>query len=216
MSNSINECSHAADEQTEEAVVKVEKYVDLFKSILDTNNPKAAINHIYFDEENMVATDTRIMLVYKHGLDIKTPFIAVNPKVKAVELMLKNEKDAGTIGMLKDTWRKVTHKEKGLTLFYPDYKRIEVKDITKYKNQPAVPLSVLRTIKDEEDGLSALYSLGYNSRIIFDYVAFSPFMKKLKKIEFDEIHFTDQNHPVKLKKEDLYVIIMPIVFEGRS
>lgn len=175
---------------------KQEKYVDLFKAILPTGNPKFVINHVYFDEENMVATDTRVLLIHKHGMDIKTPFCAVNPKVKTNLYNLSDMKNFGSIEMGKQVW---TAKE---SPGYPDYERIV----------PKTPNYEVDIMDLKPLGLDTLYLYSFNNGIIFDYVGMSAFMKQLSKIMFDKMYFKDKEHPIMLENEDLRVIIMPIVY----
>ncbi len=206
MSNSPSECSLPADEQAEDAVWHMTKYVDLFKTILDTNNPKEELNHIYFDEENMVATDARMMVVYKHGMDIDVPFMAVNPRVKvskakkpkieAIDYSLSKWTNIGTIRMLKDEWNKVIPPEG--TRGYPDYKRI----MPKYSSEGLAKVS----------GLDALYKRGYYHGIMFNYIEYCQFMKKLDKIEFTKVYFENKDLPIMLENDDLKVIMMPVVY----
>ncbi len=186
--------------------MKIEKYVDLFKTILDINNPKEQLNHIYFDEENMVATDSRIMVIYKHGMDIDVPFMAVNPRVKVsksknpkvitTDYALTGWVKAGTITMLKDEWAKAFPPEG--TRIYPDYKRI----IPKHSSEGLANVS----------GLDELYSRGYYHGIMFNYIEYCQFMKKLDKIEFTKVYFESKYLPIMLENDDLKVIMMPVVY----
>ncbi len=190
---------------------KMEKYVDLFKSILEVKNPKFVLNHIYFDEENMVATNTRILLIHKHGMEIDTPFIAVNPKVKVDGYNLNKEKSLGSIQMLKEEWNKVMPEKVGPALVYPNYERIDVKEINKGLMEGKAALNI-EPVKSKEGGLNALYWLAYNEGIVVDYVGHANFMKKLAKIDFDNLYYTEKKYPVKLENDDLKIILMPMTF----
>ena len=145
----------------------------------------------------MVMTDTRVLMIHKHDLDVKTPFCAVNPKVKTNGYDLNENKSLGEIEMGKQTWvmKEVDN--------FPSYDRV-IPRSREYQ---------IETTDLKPLGLDTLYKLSYDKSIVFNYVDMAPFMKHLNKIEFSSYSFRDKDHPVMLENEDLKVIIMPMVFK---
>ena len=106
------------------------------------NIMKKEINHILVDSENMVATDTRILIVKKHNMDIQKPFLLINDKAKHVMNTEAIEFNMKASYVLANG--------------YPSYKRI-------------IP-ELKRMVDINSKFIKALYEISSKHGVMFDYV----------------------------------------------
>lgn len=161
--------------------------MQLLNKILPTNNPKLEINHIFLDSENMVATDTRILIVKKHGMDdIDKEYVIVNPKAKDKSIK---------IDTLIDGMGYSTNYGK-----YPDYKRILTKE-------PMVK------VEGDVDGLTLLQMICAEKGMMINFVDYAAFMKMLSKITFNRYYVGGKNLPITIANDEYTIVLMPIVMQ---
>lgn len=171
--------------------MNTETMIKACEAIVPNNNLKTEINHILIDEENMVATDTIMMVICPHGEEIKEKALMVNNKAKyeiLVDGVIFNRYPCNS------TWSET----------YPDYKRILPEDIEKNR----------RISANGENLIYAMYRVTHDKGVIFGYVNFAPKLKKLDKLlgEVDYAVFTAKDRPVMFVfKNGVKFIIMPIV-----
>ena len=118
-----------------------------------SNNPKLEINNIYVDAENIVATDTTMILIKPHGWDdIVEPFMIVNSKAKS------NVKTTAL-------WNNLAISREGR---YAEYKRMIPKDLTDEIE-----------LKQHDDLKIALYKLVKEKNVIINFLDFAVKLNKL-------------------------------------
>jgi len=161
--------------------------MELLKTILPKNNPRKELNHIYVDNDNMVATDTTIMIIKKNILSIDKPLLIINTHAKddiksndILDNMMINYCDAPN---------------------YPDYKRIvpKVENITK--------------LPDKYSFINTLYQITSEHGVMFDYVKNAPLYKKMNKLlgEVEAYQVRDKKSIVVIYSGDYKIIMMPLV-----
>ena len=160
----------------------------MLKTILPNNNPKYELNHILVDDENMVATDTSIMIIKKHDFDFKKqPFLVLNDKAKTpinVEGIELEEKVSYTMANT-----------------YPDYRRIM---LDRNKTKVYFP--------EYYEFIDCLYELSHELCFIFNWEQYATKYKKIAKLlpKVEKVYYTQENTPVMIIAEEYTVIIMPI------
>ena len=160
--------------------------MQLLNKILPTNNQKLEINHIFLDGENMVATDTRILIVKKHGMNIDRECLIVNPKAKDKSIK---------IDTLIDGMGCSTNYGK-----YPDYKRILTKEPMTY-------------MEGDVDGLTLLQIICAEKGMMIDFVNYAAFMKMLSKISFNRYYVGEKNLPITIANDEYTIVLMPMVIQ---
>jgi len=173
---------------------------DILTQLRENNNPKKELNHIYVDSENMVVTDTKILLVYKHNMEIDDQFLLLNQKYK---MNMDFNIDDGFMEFGVDVYRKKAlykekPKDKSYFYNYPNYKRI-------------LPTYNSKKFKSHLRGIDALYTITSLNGSVFDYIKFSTFLKKLNKIRFDRYYFSEKNLPIAIENDNLIVVLMPLL-----
>jgi len=140
-----------------------------FEVIVPKDNFRQNINNIHVDETNIVATDTRLLLIKPHGWNIPKPFTIVNQKVK------KN------IIPFTGTWenRKIND---NLQCF--NYKYI----IPLESNVESLKVPKEETLK------TALYRLSIYYSVVIDYLDHATKLNKLNRLlgEIVYVGYTDQ------------------------
>ena len=160
----------------------------ILKIILPNDHTKLQLNHIFVDDENMVATDTEIMIIEKHNFDFdEQPFLVLNEKAKIpvkAESIELGEKVNYTIA--KD---------------YPNYKRI-ILDTDKTK---------IYTPQYYEF-IECLYELSHELGFIFNWEHYTVKYKKINKLlpKIEKVYYTSENAPVMIIAGEYTIIIMPI------
>ena len=161
----------------------------LLAKILKTNLPKLEINHIFSDSKNMVATDTRILIVKKHGMEhifegkkclIINPKAKVQPKIDAIEGQM-----AVNISQAES---------------YPDYHRVLTKEPMTY-------------MKGDVDGLTLLQMICAEKGVMIDFVNYAGFMKMLSKISFNRYYVGEKILPITIANDEYTIVLMPIVIQ---
>lgn len=178
------------------------KYIDILIGIREKSNPKKELNHIFIDRENMVVTDTRILVIYKHEIeDIDGEYLLLNPKAKdAIDF----DKKDGFFEFGLDVLRRKRldiedNNNGGYPLNYPDYNRI-------------VPTEKYTSFDNSCPGIEALYMICQKHSVAIDFIKFSKFFKKVDHVMFDKYHFTESSYPIAIKNDYLTLVIMPLVF----
>ncbi|TET89659.1 MAG: hypothetical protein E3J96_01405 [Sulfurovum sp.] len=174
---------------------------NILTQLRENNNPKKELNHIYVDSENIVVTDTRILIVHKHNMDIKDDFLLLNQKCK-INMDFNIEDGFMEFGV--DVYRKkILLREKpktgnGYFYNYPDYKRI-------------IPKIDSKKFSHHLKGVDALYTLTSQNGVVLDYVKFATLFRKLDKIRFDRYYFSEKNMPIAIENDNLMIVLMPLV-----
>ena len=160
----------------------------ILKTILPNNNQKYELNHILIDDENMVATDTKIMIIKKHDFDFKKkPFLILNNKTK---MSIKAE------GI--ELEEKVNF---SMAQNYPDYRRIM---LNTNKTKVYIPKYY--------EFIDCLCELSYKFGFIFNWKDYATKYKKIDKLlpKIKKVYYTSENAPVMIIAEEYIIIIMPI------
>ena len=160
----------------------------ILKTILPNNNQKYELNHILIDDENMVATDTKIMIIKKHDFDLKKqPFLVLNNKTK---MSIKAE------GI--ELEEKVNYT---MANTYPNYRKIML-DTDKTKIY----------IPKYYEFINCLYELSHELGFIFNWEQYATKYKKIDKLlpKIEKVYYTQENAPVMIIAEEYIIIIMPI------
>ena len=160
----------------------------MLKTILPNNNPKYELNHILVDDENMVATDTNIMIIKKHDFNFKKqPFLVLNDKAKTLINAEGIELEEKVNYTMVNT--------------YPNYKGIML-DTNKIKVY----------IPQYYGFIDCLYELSYKFGFIFNWEQYATKYKKIAKLlpKIEKVYYTQENAPVMIIAEEYTVIIMPI------
>jgi len=177
------------------------KYLDIFSKIRENTNPKVELNHYFIDNENIVVTDTRMLAILKHGEEIDSKHLLLNPKFK---LGMDWDKEDGFYDLGPEVLKKKKlldepNKEDNSYFYkYPDYKRI-------------IPQTESKYFRRETRGLDALYQLTFDHGIVFDFVKFSPRMKALDKIYFKSYRYSEKTSPIMFENDEFIFIIMPLI-----
>jgi hypothetical protein len=166
------------------------------KTMLDKNNPKYEINHIFVDQENIVLTDTRYLIVIKHDLDIKQDMLLINDKAK-YEYLHQNYSDIFGSNYIT----------KGFS--YPEYKRLIRGDMDfKYST--------------DGDLFNSIYDIQSKYPIAINFKLFQT-LNKLNKfsIYIDKFIYNEYKLPLHLKgsiihencsfENDFYITFMPTI-----
>ena len=161
--------------------------MQLLNKILPTNNPRLEINHILLDSENMVATDMRILIVKKHGMDdIDKEYVIVNPKAKDKSIKIDTLIDG--MGCSTDYGK------------YPDYHRVLTREPMTY-------------MEGDVDGLTLLQMICAEKGVTIDFVNYAGFMKMLSKISFNRYYVGGKNLPITIANDDYTIVLMPMVMQ---
>jgi len=162
--------------------------MEILKTILNRNNPKIEINNIFVDKENMVSTDTTILIVKKHNQDIEKSFLIINDKAKDklnAEDIVFDEKINYT-----DANR------------YPEYKRI-------------VKWNGLKEYIPKYDTLiDVLYEISYKKHIILNFIDYATKFKKINKLlpKINKVSYNGENDPIQITAKNYIIMIMPMYF----
>lgn len=172
----------------------------------ENNNPKREFNHIFVDSENFVVTDTRVLIVYKHNMEVEGKSLLLNPKCKAD---MEWNKEDGFMEFGTEVFRKKKLLDpgeyEGMVFSYPDYKRL-------LPTSKPLFFNIGRTTKEHIKGCDALYYITHKHGVVLDYVRYATLIKKMGSIWFDRYYFTNINMPVTIENDDIKIVIMPLVF----
>lgn len=154
-----------------------------FEVVVPKDNYKQIINNIHIDADNVVATDTRLLLIKPHGWNISTPFVIVNQKVK------KN------IIPFTGTWEDMKIND---SLQYPNYKHI----IPLESNVESLKIPKEETLK------TALYRLSTYYSVVVDYLDHATKLNKLNRLLGEIVYVGYTNQLVVLKSSNGYILYL--------
>lgn len=159
----------------------------LLETILEKNNPKLEINHIFMDGENLVATDTKILIVKRHNEKMEEGFNAllINPKAK---YPIKSE------AIILDKTA-----NKSMASGYPNYKRI-------------IPQTGKNYGFEKCDGLTLIQLMMAKYNLCLDLLGNSSFYKQLAKMNLEWYTFDGYNMPISIGNKEYTIVIMPMIF----
>jgi hypothetical protein len=177
----------------------------LVAGVTDYNNPKLELNCVYFDKDNIVATDTRRMIVMKNDTQLEDIYI---PKafcyryiedenaelyLRRYDVVLKSNNEYFYFSPATN-WR------------FPDYERIVPKELT-YKMLQDEYFKEAKVLTEEELEYSKNLSViqdGENFLCLnSDYL--------MQEYKFENFYFNAYNLPVMFSNEDVKYIIMPVI-----
>ena len=158
--------------------------------IRGNNSPKLELNNFYMNEEDLVVTDTRFLLIAKHGMvEADGEFLLVNPKAKH---------PLSSSGFMTLVGNEIYGVNTEMVAGYPKYQRI-IPSVTQNK-----------TLRDPLDGLTLLYKLTAEYGVVLDYVSYAALFKKIAKIEFTGYSYDTPTGPISIFNDDVQIVIMPM------
>lgn len=192
-------------ENTQKQELERTNELQALMEIADYQNPKLELNDVYFDEEYIVATDTRRMMVTKNTTAIKDVYI---PKA-FLELFVydtgKHLEVRGQDVLLTANNRHFYYYPTHLKN-YPDYDRIIPKEInTKISNESFLKDSKV-LLADELDHHRDLRIIKIDGKTLClnnDFI--------IEDFNFDTFCFNEPNLPVMFESETSRYIVMPII-----
>ncbi len=143
--------------------------------MLDKNNPKEELNHIYVDKENIVLTNTVWLIIIKHDLNIEKPILLINDKAKYKYGNLQYSDIFGCT-FIDDNFN------------YPDYTRIL------RKNNDNMSIGFCNI-------LESIYEIQFNNNIAISYKVLSDLNKLSKLVFIDKYDYVSNTLPLSLKGE---------------
>ena len=169
----------------------LDKIVKIAFTMLDKNNPKTELNHVYVDSENIVLNDTIFLIAIRHGLDIESDMLLLNDKAK---YKYPNQKYSDVF--------QCNYIENGFK--YPEYKRI-------LQNKPSKEL-----IKKGVSLLEGVYFTQFNNNLAISIDVLNRLKKLDKIVKIDEYSYRENDLPIELhgciNDMDVTVAVMPFTF----
>jgi hypothetical protein len=172
----------------------------IHKHLTDGKNPKTELNFHFIDGENIVTTNTRILLVEKHNLKVEENKLIFPDKtgkcISSLEYRPEVELFHGKRAI-----------NESLVGKYPEYKRIIPDGMN---NQMDVSVDNL---------LETVYLIVSKHDIVLDFVTYSSLFKELRKIPVGEKEVVKYNYnsfrdPLTIKTETLTLVIMPLILKA--
>ena len=180
------------------------KNLRLLVDVADTDNVKCELNYIYFDDENIVSCDTRRLAVVKNNTNLKDLYI---PKF-FLEKYLEDEDSIIEIvdkNIFLITNNIYCHYTQSNNIKYPDYKRIMPKDTAQTIEMDKY-LSDMKIYTNDVGIDIALYKFNDNKHLVIN----NEYINR----DMDTVSFNESNLPVVFERENVKLIVMPMILDA--
>jgi hypothetical protein len=170
----------------------------MHKHLIDGKNQKTELNFHFIDSENIVTTNTRILLVEKHGLKVDENKLIFPDKIGKCISSLEYHKEVELLNGKKAINERFVGK-------YPEYKRI-------------IPSSMNNQLEHAVDNLlEVVYLIVSQHDIVLDFVTYNAFFKELRKIsvgkEVIKYNYHSFKEPLTIQTDTLTLVIMPLILK---
>ena len=172
----------------------------IHKHLIDGKNPKTELNFHFIDGENIVTTNTRILLVEKHDLKVDENKLIFPDKIGKCISGLEYRPEVELLNGKKAINERLVGK-------YPEYKRI-------------IPSSMNNHFEHTVDNLlEAVYLIVSKHDIVLDFVTYSAFFKELRKVsvgkkEVVKYNYNSFKEPLTIQTDSLTLVIMPLILKA--
>jgi hypothetical protein len=172
----------------------------IHKHLTDGKQAKTELNFHFIDSENIVTTNTKILIVEKHYFSVDENKLIFPDKIGKYISSLEYRPEVELFNGKKSINEKLVGK-------YPEYKRI-------------IPNSMNNYLDDSVNNLlEAVYLIVSLHEIVFDFVTYNSFFKELSKISVGKAEVVKYNYhsfrdPLTIETDTLTIVIMPLTLKS--